>query len=744
MWINNRLVRSARNFSLATPALAFVFATGCASEPTPARRAEAPPPIVTPAPSPAPRAPAFDYPPTRRAETIEKLHGTAVSDPYRWLEDGSSSEVKTWLAAQGAYARKALDALPERADLVRRFHELYYVERMHAPAKRGKRYFWEKKEKTSEKEALYFRDGQKGTPKVLLDPNTWSPDGSISLGVWSPSHDGRYVAYGVKKNNSDEATLEIVEVATGKKFEQIPGAKYAWNVEWTPKNDGFYYVKVPPLGGSVTVADRPGLAAIRYHELGKDPEKDPVVREPTRDPTTFHSVTLSRNGRWLVATVQHGWVSTDLYLRDLKQGADAPFTTLVAGKKSLYFAQPFEDRIFVFTDENAPNYRILAIDPKNPARENWKEIVPERKDAAIDMFELAGRRIALTYVKDVASKIEVFELDGKKAYDVPLPGPGSASGVIGVEDDDEAYFSFESLLTPPEIHKLSMKTGKTEVVHRTSVPVDPSRFTTSQVFATSRDGTKIPMFVLAPKDLPMNGSASTLLNGYGGFSAIIGPRFLTMAFPWLEKGGVYAVANLRGGGEYGETWHRAGMRHNKQNVFDDFIASAEFLIQRGYTRPDKLVIHGRSNGGLLVGAAMTQRPDLFRVVLCGVPLLDMVRYHQFGSGKTWIQEYGSADDPQDFKTLFAYSPYHHVKDGTRYPSVLLLTADSDDRVDPMHARKFGALLQQASTGGKVLIRVETNSGHGGADKVKSLVEERADAYAFAFSEMNGAAFGGSP
>jgi prolyl oligopeptidase len=274
--------------------------------------------------------------------------------------------------------------------------------------------------------------------------------------------------------------------------------------------------------------------------------------------------------------------------------------------------------------------------------------------------------------------------------------------------------------------------------------VDPSRFTTSQVFATSRDGTKIPMFVLAPKDLPLNGSAPTLLNGYGGFSAIIGPRFSTMAFPWLEKGGVYAVANLRGGGEYGETWHRAGMRHNKQNVFDDFIASAEFLIQRGYTRPEKLVIHGRSNGGLLVGAAMTQRPELFRVVLCGVPLLDMVRYHQFGSGKTWIQEYGSADDPEDFKTLFAYSPYHHVKEGTRYPSLLLLTADSDDRVDPMHARKFGALLQQASAGGKVLIRVEMNSGHGGADKVKSLVEERADAYAFAFSEMNGVARGGSP
>jgi prolyl oligopeptidase len=735
MWINNRLVRTFRPFTRVAPLVALALTFACASEPAPVQRSAMPPPVA-PAPAPAPRAPAFDYPPTRRLETIEKLHGVSVSDPYRWLEDGGSSEVKSWLAAQGAYARKALDALPERAALVRRFHELFYIERVHTPVKRGRRYFWEKREKTAEKEALYVRDGVKGTPKVLLDPNTWSPDGSISLGVWSPSHDGRYLAYGVKKNNSDEATLEIIEVATGKKFERIPGAKYAWNVEWTPKNDGFYYVRVPPLGGAVTVADRPGLAAIRYHELGKDPEKDPVVREPTRDPTTFHSVTLSKNGRWLIATVQYGWVSTDLYLKDLRQGPDAPFTTLVAGKKNLFFAQPCDDRILVFTDENAPNYRILSIDPRKPAREHWKEIIPERKDAAIDMFELAGRRIALTYVKDVASTLEVFELDGKKAYDVPLPGPGSASGVVGVEDDDEAYFSFESLVTPPEIHKLSMKTGKTEVVHRTSVPVDPSRFTTSQVFATSRDGTKIPMFVLAPKGVAMDGGAPTILNGYGGFSAIIGPKFSSMAYPWLENGGVYAVANLRGGGEYGENWHRAGMRHNKQNVFDDFIASAEFLIQKGYTRPDKLVIHGRSNGGLLVGAAMTQRPDLFRVVLCGVPLLDMLRYHQFGSGKTWIQEYGSADDAEDFKTLYAYSPYHHVKEGTRYPSLLLLTADSDDRVDPMHARKFGALVQHASTGGKVLIRVEMNSGHGGADKVKSLVEERADAYAFALSEMN--------
>ena len=711
---------------------------GCAREAAPVPIAAtaplAPPPSASAAPEPVV---ARDYPATKRVEATEKLHGVSVNDPYRWLEDGSAADVKAWLKEQGAYARKSLDALPVRAELVKRFHELYYVERMQAPVKRGRRYFWEKKEKTSEKDALYYRDGEKGTPKVLLDPNTWSTDGSISLGVWSPSQDGRYLAYAVKKNNSDESALEIIEVASGKKFESIPGTKYAWSVEWNPRGTGFYYVRVPPLGGAVTVAERPGLAAIRYHELGKDPESDPVVREPTRDPTTFHSVNVSWNGRWLVATVQHGWVSTDVYLRDTTKGPNAPWTTLVAGEKHLYFAHSYQNRLFVFTDEGAPNYRILEVDPKKPERKNWKEVIPERKDAAIDVFDIVGRRLALTYVKDVASTVEVFELDGKKAYDVKLPAPGSASGVIGTEDDDEAYFSFQSLVIPPEIHKLSMKTGKTEVTYKMSIPVDPSRFTTTQMFATSKDGTKIPMFVLAPKDLPLDGRAPTLLNGYGGFSVIVGPNFSTMAYPWLEHGGVYAVANLRGGGEYGENWHRAGMRQNKQNVFDDFIASAEFLIQKGYTKPDKLVIHGRSNGGLLVGAAMTQRPDLFRVVLCGVPLLDMVRYHRFGSGKTWIEEYGSADNADDFKTLYGYSPYHHVKDGTRYPSLLLLTADSDDRVDPMHARKFGAEMQHASTGGKVLIRVEANSGHGGADKVQSLVEERADTYAFALSELEG-------
>jgi prolyl oligopeptidase len=708
---------------------------GCGSDPGPAPRSVPPAPAtVAPAPNPAPVPPVRDYPTTRRDDTTEKLHGTVVSDPYRWLEDGSSPEVKAWLDGQGTYARAALDRLPDRPALVKRFHDLYYVERMQAPVKRGKRYFWEKKEAQAEKEALYYRDGEKGEPKVLLDPNQWSPDGSISLGMWSPSDDGRYLAYGVKKNNSDEATLEIVEVTTGKHFEKIPGAKYAWTAAWNPKGTGFYYVHVPPLGGSVSVADRPGLAAIRYHELGKDPEKDIVVREPTHDPTTFHSVDLSKNGHYLIATVQHGWVASDLYFKDARK-PNSVFTPLVVGQKNLYYAQSVEDRFYVYTNESAPNYRILVVDPKKPARENWQELIPERRDAAIETFDIVGRHIALGYVKNVASEVEVFGMDGKKAYGVPLPAPGSASGLVGREDDDEAYFVFESLVHPPQIHKISMKTGKNEVVYRTSVPVDPSRYTTEQVFATSRDGTRIPMFVLASKDLPRDGKAPTLLNGYGGFSVVNGPKFSTMAYPWLERGGVYAVANLRGGAEYGETWHQAGMRHQKQNVFDDFIASAEFLIQKGYTRPDALVIHGRSNGGLLVGAAMTQRPDLFRAVLCGVPLLDMLRYHLFGSGKTWIEEYGSADDAEDFKALYAYSPYHHVKEGTRYPSLLLLTADSDDRVDPMHARKFGALLQRASTGGPVLLRVEKNSGHGGADKVESLVNERADAYAFAFAEL---------
>jgi prolyl oligopeptidase len=717
-------------------ALGLLGILGCAGPDALAPR-PTPAPVApkAPASSSAAPAPRFAYPPTRVTDTVDTLHGVRVPDPYRWLEDGASEEVRAWAKAQNAFTRSVLDPLPEREALRKRFRELFDVEHVGPPLRRGQRYFWGQKDVGQEKDTVLWRDGKNGPKKVLLDPNTWSVDGSVSLGGYSVSWDGKLVTYQVKKNNSDEAVLEILDVASGKKRpEVIEGAKYTHAAAWNRASTGFYYVKVPPVGGAVTVADRPGLAEVRFHRLGDDPAKDVIVREATRDPKTFQAVDASRDGRFVIAYVQHGWVSTDVYVQDLEKRPGV-WQTLVAGTGDLYELRAFGGQLYALTNQKAPHFRVFRIDPKHLEPSAWVEIVPERSDTTIDRWAIVGRRLSLVTIRDAVQRLEVSELDGKLAYEVPLTEPGSVSTLIGNEHDDEAYFRAESFSRPPEIHEISVQSGKTTLRYQTKVPVDASRYTTEQLFAVSKDGTRVPYFLLRDRSRPLDGTAPALLSGYGGFSVALTPSFNSAAFPWLERGGVFAVANLRGGSEYGESWHQAGMLHKKQNVFDDFIAVAESLIARNVTRADRLVIRGASNGGLLVGAALTQRPDLFRVVLCGVPLLDMVRYHLYGSGKTWISEYGSADDPRDFRVLFGYSPYHHVKPGTAYPSVLVLAADSDDRVDPMHARKFAALLQARSSGGPVLLRIQQNAGHGGADKIQALVDERADAYAFAWSEV---------
>ncbi|WP_437821055.1 prolyl oligopeptidase family serine peptidase [Sorangium sp. So ce1078] len=732
-------MRAPRLASARNAAVLALLASACGgADPT----AATPPNPKAPAPSAssaaAAGAPAPSYPPSRSVDAVDVLHGVPVPDPYRWLEDGASEEVRAWTRAQDAFARAELAKLPERDALRKRLRELYDTERVGAPLQRGDRYFWSAKEIGEEKEAVHFRQGKASEPKVLLDPNGWSTDGSMSLGSWLPSWDGRYVLYQVKKNNSDEATLEIIDVATGKKLpEVIEGAKYAdgWGSAWSAKNNGFYYVKVPPVGGPVSVAERPGLAEIRFHALGDDPARDRLVREPTRDPKTFHQVNASKDGRWLIATVQHGWVSTDVYVQDLRGGKKAEWRPLVQGQPHLYLVEPHRDQLYVLTDDGAPNYRVLRADPRQPARDRWVEIVPERRDEKLHRLAILGNRLVLVYLKDVIARLEVRELDGRPAHEVKLPDLGSVRALHGDPEADEAYFTFESFTRPLEIHELSMKTGRASLTYKTRVPVDTAGYTTEQVFVTSKDGTRVPMFVLRGKDAPRDGTAPAMLYGYGGFLQAITPSFWPRVYPWLERGGIFAIANLRGGDEYGDAWHRAGMRRQKQNVFDDVVAAAEHLVRQGYTRRDRLAIEGRSNGGLLVGAAITQRPDLFAAALCQVPLIDMVRYPLFGSGKTWIEEYGSADDPDDFRALFAYSPYHRVRKGTAYPSVLLLSVDSDDRVDPMHARKFAAALQNASTGGPVLLRVQGNAGHGGGDRVQALVDELADAYAFVLRHL---------
>ena len=657
-----------------------------------------------------------------------------VTDPYRWLEDAKSPEVTSWMGAQDALARARLNAMPGRDAIADRLRQLLYYDALEAPIHRGTRYFYTRRLASKEKAIVYLREGRDGTERVLLDPNTWTKDGSEGLGGWWPSWDGKRVAFKIRHNNSDETTTYVLDADTleRSKVDVIDGTKYA-GASWTPAGDGFYYTWIPPPG-SVPVADRPGEQVIKFHRLGEDPVKDRVVVEKIGDPTTFQNVELSIDGHWLVRTVSHGWRSTEVSFRDGRKDS-GPWTTLVSGQDSIYDLDVFRDRFYVNTNEGAPNRRVFAVDPAHPDRGSWREIIPERKDATLESASLVGGKLAVVYLKDVLSRVEIRDLDGKLARELPLPELGSASGLVGRPDEDEAYFSFESFTVPDTIYRTSVAQGGMEVFFRLQVPVDSSRYATEQLFATSKDGTKVPVFLVRAKGQKPDKNTPALLTGYGGFLISERPRFRPAIFPWLERGGVFALAVLRGGGEYGEEWHRAGMLTRKQNVFDDFIAASEKLVADGWTSSPKLAILGGSNGGLLVSAAEVQRPDLYGAILCGVPLIDMVRYHLFGSGKTWISEYGSADDAEQFKAILAYSPMQHVKQGVRYPATLLLSADADDRVDPMHARKFAAELQEASTGGPVLLRIERHSGHGGSDQIKATIDRTADEYAFALSAM---------
>jgi prolyl oligopeptidase len=689
---------------------------------------EVKPPTVTP---PAPQRP---WPATRRQDLVEIVNSVKLADPYRWLEDEKSPEVQDWMHAQDAYARAELAKIPGRAELVDRLKQLFYFDAIGAPLHRKGRFFFTRKHADKEKTIVYWRQGEHGAEKVLFDPNTWSDDGTKGLGGWWPSHDGKYVAYAVKLNNSDETETRIIDVATGKDLaDTIPGTKYS-GASWIPDGKGFYYTWVPPISDKVTIADRPGFAEVRFHKLGADPARDEVVHPATGNPQTFLGGGVSRDGQWLTVTIQHGWNSSDVYFKDAHKPG-APWTPLVTGVDAVFSVDVWRDRFYVLTNHEAPRYRVFKVDPHRPAREAWQEIVPEG-EATLQSADVVGEHLVLAYLRNAASEIEIHDLGGKLVRKVELPSIGTSGGISGNPDEDTGYFGFTSFTEPQIIYQTSIGTGKVKEWARIKLPIDTSHLVTEQVFYPSKDGTKISMFIIRDQRAKKDGQNPTILSGYGGFNVSLTPGFSSSRLVWLERGGVYAIPNLRGGGEYGEEWHRAGMLLNKQRVFDDFIAAAEYLIREGWTSPPHLAIQGGSNGGLLVGAAMTQRPELFRAVICAVPLLDMLRYHLFGSGKTWVPEYGSAEDPAQFKALYDYSPYRRAADaGPRaYPAVLMDSADHDDRVDPLHARKLAALLQHVQTAAApVLLRIERNAGHGGADMVKQTVERVADQLLFAES-----------
>lgn len=688
-------------------------------------------PVAAPPPEAvAPAAPTV--PSTVRAPARYTLSGQTFEDPYLWLEDEKAPEVQAWMKAQDDHARHQLGALPERERLAARFKELFYVDSVSAPVKRGTRTFYMRRHADKEKAILYVREGD-APERVLLDPNAWN-GGTTALGGWFPSWDGRKLAYKTNPNNGDESWLRVLDVDAGTDLpDVIDGAKYA-DADWLPDGSGFYYEWLP-TDPTIAVDARPGFTEVRFHALGTDPAKDPVVHPRTGNPETFLSSSLSRDGRWHFVYVQHGWSAVDVYVQD-RARKGAGFEPVVVGQPHLYFPTVWKDQVYVYTNEGAPKFRVMKTSVNKLGRAHWKELIAEDPAATLDGLSIVGGQLALSYLKDVKSELRMAGLDGKAIRTLPLPSLGAASGLVGLEDDPKAYFSFSSYLSPQQIYEVDVPTGGVSVWARVEVPIDPSPYVVDQVFYPSRDGTKIPMFLVHRKDVPRDGQNPTLLYGYGGFSVSLTPSFRASIYPWLEAGGIYAVANLRGGAEYGEAWHRDGMLDKKQNVFNDFIAAGEYLVEQGYTSPAKLGIMGGSNGGLLVGAAMTQRPDLWGAVVCQVPLLDMLRYQLFGSGRTWIPEYGNPEKSEELAWIRDYSPYQRIVAGTRYPALLMASADHDDRVDPMHARKFVAAIQHASTSGEpALLRIEANAGHGGADLVKSAIESQADTWAFLMAEL---------
>lgn len=737
----------ASHSGLAALLAAMLAAVGCSSKPAEVPGAAVPDANVTP-PRPAPTTAEASGPPdapiaARRVDVVDVLHGVRVADPYRWLEDGESDEVRAWSAAQTEHTRRTLDALPYRSALAARVADLLRIGTVEPPAvvgsKRGKgRYFWRKQAPGEDQPVLYVREGHAGPDRVLIDPNRLSEDGTVSLDYWMPSFDGKLLAYGLSHGGDEESTLRVLDVDTGKDLpetEVITRARYA-SIAWLPDGSGFYYSRYPEKG-KVPAGEERYHRRIYEHRLGRHPDEDPIVFGEGRAMTDMAAVDISPNGRWLVASVHMGWSRREAYLLDRQAGARATWIPLaVPEKDAVYEVTAYDDWLLVRTNDGAPTYELWRVDPTKPARAHWRRLVPAGKDVLAGATRV-GKTIVASYIRDAKSVLERFDEKGKPLGEIPLPTLGTVGSVQGEWDGHEVFFDFTSFAIPAQVHRIDLRTSERSVWAEVKAPIDPGEFVVEQLRATSKDGTSIPMFVVHKKGLPRDGTAPTLLHGYGGFNISQMPLWSGSRYVLLERGGVAVTANLRGGGEYGEAWHRAGMLDKKQNVFDDVIAVAEHLVREKITSPDKLAILGGSNGGLLVGAAITQRPDLFRAGVALVPLFDMLRYHRFLIAKLWIPEYGSADDPEQFRWLHAYSPYHRVERGKRYPAMLISTAEGDARVDPLHARKMAAQLQWASADPErpILLRIESKAGHGAGKPISKRVDEATDIYSFLFWQL---------
>ncbi len=683
----------------------------------------------------------LSYPPARYdSSVVENYHGTPVADPYRWLEEPDAVETAAWVGAQNKLTRQFVDAVPAREKIKARVTKLLDYPKYSLPYREGDRYFFSKNDGLQNQSVLYTQKKLDGNPSVVIDPNKLSTDGTVALSSKFHTKNGKLMAYGLSERGSDQQVIKIHDVETGKDFDEtLLWCKFT-SVAWKPDNSGFYYDRFPQPG-TVPKEDESNFNRVFWHKLGTPQSGDVLVYErPDAKELGFNPI-VTDDGKYLLLYI---WHSTDpknrIYYREL--ASEGPFTRLLDKADAMYASVHNVGSLFYFhTDWNAPRGKVISIDLKNPASENWKEVLPQ-SEHVISSVSVVNGRMVVVYRQDAHNKMKIFNLDGAFVKDIELPTIGSIAGISGRPEDSEMFFNFTSFLYPTTAFRYDFKSGKLSLFRKSEVDFDPSGFETKQVFYKSKDGTKVPMFITHKKGLKLDGGNPKLLYGYGGFNNSVTPSFSVSRVIWMEAGGVYAVANLRGGDEYGEEWHQAGMLEKKQNVFDDFIAAGEWLVQNKYTSTSKLAIQGGSNGGLLVAACMLQRPELFGAVVCQVPVADMLRYHKFTAGRFWTTEYGNAEtNPEHFKFMYAYSPIHNVKKGTAYPPTLITTADTDDRVVPMHSKKFAAALQAADAGkNPILIRIETKAGHGGGKPTTKVIEEQSDIYAFLFKTfgMNGA------
>ncbi|GJM25939.1 MAG: prolyl endopeptidase [Phycisphaerae bacterium] len=678
----------------------------------------------------------FDYPEARKGDVVDTYHGVKVPDPYRWLEDPDAPESREWIEAENKLTFGYLEGIPQRDKIRKRLTELWNYEKYGTPYKKGGRYFFYKNDGLQNHSVLYTTRDLSEEPTVLIDPNTFSEDGTVAMSNYEISGGGKYIAYSVSEGGSDWVEWRVREIETGRDLPDVIKWCKFYGASWTKDGAGFYYSRFDEPSSDDALRSLNEYNKLYYHRLGTPQSADELVYERPDHKDWGFSGGVTDDGRYLIISVSKGTERKNrLYYKDLSTPG-SEVVKLIDVLEAQYAFIDNDGPVFWFrTDLDAPKGRVIAIDTNNPARSNWREVIAESEET-LRGVNLINDTFVGMYLKDAHTQVRLYDLDGTDAGEIELPGIGSAGGFGGKRSDTETFYSYSSYSTPSSIYRYDFTTNTSSLYRKPNVDVDPARYVTKQVFYTSKDGTRVPMFITHKKGLWKTGDNPTLLYGYGGFNIPITPGFSVTNLVWMEMGGVYAVANIRGGGEYGRDWHQAGTKLTKQNVFDDFIAAGEWLIDNKYTRPEKLSIAGGSNGGLLVGACITQRPDLFAAALPAVGVLDMLRFKDFTIGWAWMSDYGSVDEKDEFEALYAYSPLHNVKEGTSYPATMITTGDHDDRVVPAHSFKFAAAIQAAQAGeAPTLIRIETRAGHGAGKPTTMRIEESADKLAFLCREL---------